>query len=189
MKWLLSLTLPLVLFSFYLSHAELPLEATTEAPFDKLLQSWRVLHFPLVADFNQDGLNDVAMVLESKTAQKSFLNLKSYPRKLQIYTQTSDNKYVLLSENTEIVLEKDQGGRKGDPFESLTFENNTLILRFTGGSSWAWETEYHFQFSQQNFWLSKYYEVFTTPAQDKFHDTIYPKSKLSLSKVSRSLDF
>lgn len=63
----------------------------------------------------------------------------------------------LITNNKNAVMQEDEGGVYGDPFDGMSIENNQLVLRFYGGSaSWRWIRKFNFSIVDEDIILSKY---------------------------------
>jgi len=65
-------------------------------------------------------------------------------RPLLLYRYLPDGKRELLARNDSLVLCQGCGGIHGDPYEDITFENDTLRISHYGGSSWRWDVTQEF---------------------------------------------
>ena len=98
-------------------------------------------------DLNNDGLEDIAGVIEyNKPYNKSALE-KAPPRILFIALREK-NGYRLSIQTEKAILKADQGGVWGDPFESISVNRGSLLIKFYGGSNYRWA--YNYRFSYQN---------------------------------------
>jgi len=100
-------------------------------------------------DFNQDGLNDIVLVLAPKTELSQ--DFSNETNRTLIILQKNLNGYQLSSYSTNGILCKNCGGIFGDPFEYISLKKKVLDIHHYGGSAWRWTNHFTFRF-QQNRW-------------------------------------
>lgn len=86
------------------------------------------------ADFNHDGIKDVALVIIDSIQEKIVMD--TY-RSL-IILEGKKIGYKLSRYCDSIILCSNCIGIHGDPFEGLEFRSNKLLIYHYGGSSWKW---------------------------------------------------
>ena len=99
-------------------------------------------------DLNDDGLQDVAMVIEVQSTQVEFPK-----RALLIAFGNEDKTYTLSTMAESAVLRKDQGGAWGDPFKSMVIDRGSVVLKHYGGSNWRWYHSYRFRYQDNDWYL------------------------------------
>ena len=92
----------------------------------------------LIIDFNKDNIQDFIIVLESNL-QDSLE--EEYPRILIALQGIDSFNYKMSAINDSLLLCKDCGGFF-DPYEGISFDQDTLLITQWGGSSWRWGVEY-----------------------------------------------
>lgn len=102
-------------------------------------------------DFNKDKLEDVVLVLYNKVEEKEDSYEYDCNRPLLILQKTN-NGFALSAYTSKGVLCKRCGGAFGDPYESISLENNVLNISHYAGSAWRWSKNFTFRF-QNNKWL------------------------------------
>jgi len=100
-------------------------------------------------DFNQDGLNDIVLVLALKTELSQ--DFSNETNRTLLILQKNLNGYQLSSYTTNGILCKNCGGIFGDPFDYISLKKNILDIHHYGGSAWRWTSHFTFRF-QQNRW-------------------------------------
>lgn len=100
-----------------------------------------------IGDLNNDGINDVAAVLEVKS------NPKSGSRGLLIAFGNKNKSYDLKIIAKNAVLNADEGGVWGDPFESISVNRGSVLLNFYAGSNDRWYSSYRFRYQNNGFYL------------------------------------
>jgi hypothetical protein len=100
-------------------------------------------------DLNNDGINDIALVIEELEA-----SAEGAPnRALLIAFGNEDNSYTLSIIAEHAVLKADEGGVFGDPLEDLTIDRGSVLLSFYGGSNWRWYSKYRFRYQDKDWYL------------------------------------
>ena len=99
----------------------------------------------IVADLNQDGLEDVLVISEEQDAE--------FPdRFLKLYLGAKNGTLKLQFSNADVVRTSDEGGVFGDPLSGLELKKNGAVtLSHFGGSAWKWAYKDTFQFRKGNF--------------------------------------
>jgi len=92
----------------------------------------------LILDYNNDNVQDFIMVLES-SSQDSLE--EEYPRILIVLQGLDSFNYIKKSFNDSLLLCKNCGGFF-DPYEGISFKQDTLLISQWGGSAWRWGVEY-----------------------------------------------
>jgi hypothetical protein len=92
----------------------------------------------LVLDFNNDNIQDFIMVLES-SLQDSLE--EEYPRILIVLQGIDSFNYKIKAFNDSLLLCKNCGGFF-DPYDEISFDQDTLLISQWGGSAWRWGVEY-----------------------------------------------
>jgi hypothetical protein len=92
----------------------------------------------LVLDFNNDNIQDFIMVLES-SLQDSLED--EYPRILIVLKGLDSLNYNMEAFNDSLLLCKNCGGFF-DPYDEISFDQDTLLISQWGGSGWRWGVEY-----------------------------------------------
>lgn len=120
----------------------------------------------IIRDFDGNGALDFAVIVEvnpkllidndeNQPCEKIDYEKNCYmvygKRKLSIYMNGSN---IPFTENTQIVLNAEDGGVFGDPLVGLSLnKRGSLMLDFYGGSSWRWGQSYTIQHRINNFYL------------------------------------
>jgi hypothetical protein len=101
-------------------------------------------------DFNNDGLQDVALVIANTATETKEDFEHDCNRALAILQKTTEG-YLLNSYTNSGVLCKNCGGVFGDPYNGINLKDNILSIQHFGGSAWRWSINYTFRF-QKNTW-------------------------------------
>lgn len=100
-------------------------------------------------DLNGDGIADIAAVIEEQEAGEE----EAPPRSLLIAFGAEDGTYSLSVIAANVILKSDEGGVWGEPFDSLSIEDGSVLVRHYGGSNWRWHNEYRFGFQDGDWYL------------------------------------
>lgn len=103
-------------------------------------------------DLNGDGLPDIVMALASDQEETVKMDAPEVPRLLVILFKTSDG-YKLAAKTDQVLLCKTCGGVFGDPFESISVNNGTVVIVHYGGSRDRWRFTYRFRYQNGDFFL------------------------------------
>lgn len=103
-------------------------------------------------DLNKDGLSDIAGVVESSRKWEGDSG-DAAPRLLFIAFQGTDGLYRLSVQTEKAILREDQGGVWGDPFESLSVDRGSILIKFYGGSNYRWGYIYRFRYQDGGWYL------------------------------------
>lgn len=98
-------------------------------------------------DLNGDNIVDKVAVIEEKTQSDTA------KRGLLIAFGTSDNGYVKSILADTAILQSNEGGAFGDPFESIEMDRGSVVINFYGGSNWRWYKKYRFRYQDQGWYL------------------------------------
>lgn len=144
--WKILFLIPAV---FLLSSGCITTVAAQPVDFETLIPEGWTIKSLAEGDLNNDSLPDAAVVIEKVSTIDDLIH-----RALILFVQ-EDGEYKLSLKNDAAILRADEGGVWGDPFESLSIDNGTLVLRFYGGSNWRWYSQYQFNFQNDGWYLSR----------------------------------
>ena len=90
-------------------------------------------------------------------------------KKLLVIKRNKDGQIHLIANNENAVMQEDEGGIWGDPYDSMDVENNRFVLRFYGGSgSWRWRRIFYYNVAKEGVELSKFaYYYFSANVADE----------------------
>ncbi|HTH57755.1 MAG TPA: hypothetical protein VL728_17030 [Cyclobacteriaceae bacterium] len=93
-------------------------------------------------DLNKDGLDDLAIIVESSVANED----GEKPRALRILLKNNkvDNTYTLEGRSDKVIYGAESGGMLGDPFAGMEIKNNVLEIDFYGGAREKWATTHRY---------------------------------------------
>ena len=66
-------------------------------------------------------------------------------RVLQIFKRDSENKWIKWQEFSNVIMNSDDGGAMGDPFEGLEIKNRVITINYSGGGGrfeWGYTYKY-----------------------------------------------
>ena len=121
------------------------LELIESHVLDELIPSGFDPWYAKSGDLNADGVIDVALVVSSES---------TLTRPLLLIVGDDAGGFALAKRNDLIIADMNSGGIHGDPFESLSIGDGELRICFFGGSSWRWEDNIVFRYSDiERDWL------------------------------------
>lgn len=139
---------------------------------DTIPGGWKVLKIA-TGDLNSDGLNDIAVVYESKDSlihYRCFLDSQSKipGRSIVVYLQ-KDGHFIPFVQNHDLVARADEGGMLPYLEPNLEIKNLELSLSFLYTRS---STSYHFKHNGTNFELIRAYSGgISSPGIGSFEST------------------
>ncbi len=89
---------------------------------------------------NRDTLTDVILVLKRKK------ELACDEKRFLVLLMKTESGYEFHSKNEDYLLSWDRGGQFNAPYDGMEWDNQELIIRHFGGSSWRWLQEIRFSF-------------------------------------------
>ncbi len=110
-------------------------------------EGWKIKS-SVEGDLNKDSLPDIAAVIEKEDDTDS-----SFPRILFVLVQDKDKSYTLTVKTATAIMKANEGGVWGDPFETISVDRGSILLRFYGGSNWRWYKHYRFKFQEDGWYL------------------------------------
>ncbi len=100
-------------------------------------------------DLNNDGINDIAIVIEETNK-----SIEAAPKRaLMVVFGNKDKTYTLSVIAENAILKADEGGVFGDPLEGISIDRGSLLISFYGGSNWRWYRTYRFRFQDNDWYL------------------------------------
>ncbi len=112
---------------------------------------WRAEGVPNEVDLNGDGRPDAVLVIShGGTGAPGDDPLVVVKHVLVLALRGSDGKLHRSIVSDDAVLDGDEGGAFGDPFESLTIEKGAVVIKHYGGSRdrWGYTHRYRYQNGQ-----------------------------------------
>lgn len=109
-------------------------------------------------------------------------------REIHIFKKKAD-KWNLLHKSIGAVLPSRNGGMMGDPFEDLTIENGTLVIRHFGGSREKWNYAHRYRFQKDNWFLiGATIEYFIVCEESSSYDYNVSTGKVNVTETKESCD-
>ncbi|MCZ4243894.1 hypothetical protein [Pedobacter punctiformis] len=135
-------------------------------------------------DLNNDGSEDLAMVLEYHKAidetrvygdnSTDIIKETQKPRMLVIFFKDKLNGlYQLSTQNNDFILRSEEGGKLGDPLQQIYIREGQLYLRFSGGSEWRWELGYTFKFQDKDWFLTNAVNLYYNNNTGEMTERVY----------------
>jgi hypothetical protein len=111
---------------------------------------WRFEGVPQEVDLNGDGRRDAAFVISNGGSGVSAAEPAIVKHVLVLALRGDDGKLHRSIVSDSAVLDGDEGGAFGDPFESLTIERGAVVIMHYGGSRdrWGYTHRYRYQDGQ-----------------------------------------
>ncbi len=119
-----------------------------------------------IGDLDQDTIPEKVMVFD--TGEKGEFGSK---RILLIYKKYK-GEWVLWQQSGSVILDSEQGGIWGDPFEDISIEEQSIVINHFGGSKPKWRYKHRFRLLQNDFHLVHAKVFFASPC-DYFEDFNY----------------
>lgn len=124
------------------------LPATGKSLENFIPKDWQLLK-RADGDLNKDGLTDNVVVIEYAKSNPD--SSDAPPRLLFVVFQQTEG-FQLAIQADKAILKSDAGGVMGDPFQNLTYNNNSFLISFYGGSRERWGYDLRFRY-QDNGWF------------------------------------
>ena len=133
---------------------QLPVSAKSADAF--VPDKWMLLD-SVEFDYNGDGTTDIVGVLNTISKEYEEYSRNSYiwyPRILFAARQTPDGDYLLDFQDINLIRTRDEGGMF-DPYQPLTFKNNSFTINAFGGSGWKWNELTTFEYRDNDWYLGE----------------------------------
>lgn len=101
-------------------------------------------------DLNADGIEEKVSVLETIEKSES-----GNIRLIQIY-RYMDGKWTVWHSSDKAILKYQKDIMMSDPFDRIKIDHDTLLIYFSGGSSWKWSYTDRYRFQNNQFELIGY---------------------------------
>lgn len=111
---------------------------------------WK-LESKVEGDLNRDQLPDVALTLTEKSKLPDNPDFDVIRRLLVLALRQKDGNWQRSAVSDHAVLNSDEGGVWGDPFQDIRIERGALVIEHFGGSNWRWGITSRYRF-QDNQW-------------------------------------
>ncbi|ASA24253.1 hypothetical protein B9T62_27915 [Paenibacillus donghaensis] len=103
-------------------------------------------------DLNQDGIPDLAAVIEQDQDQ-SQAEGEAAPRALVIAFGNKAHEFTRSVMAQKVMLQADEGGIWGDPFEQISINRGSVLVDHYGGSNWRWFSTHRFRYQNKDWYL------------------------------------
>jgi Leucine-rich repeat (LRR) protein len=107
-------------------------------------------NFIIDGDLNKDGIEDKAFVIENDELED-----EASKRNLIIAFGRNDGGYDFSVRANQAILNEEDGGTFGDPFEGIEIDRGSILLKFMGGSS-RWSKSFRFRYQDEGWYLIGY---------------------------------
>jgi hypothetical protein len=103
-------------------------------------------------DLNEDGKEDVVLVLNSK-GEDSIGGTDELNRILIVLFKSGDGFTVISKSDKPVKCKNCGGGGWGDPFNEIVIENGTLSIAHHGGGTMRWDKINKFRYQDGDFYM------------------------------------
>ena len=146
--------MPLIITARQDDERRAPLPAipeTASAPAGFAPSGW-VVEATVEGDLNGDGRNDAAIVIKSgeNRYDERTQRMRFARRALIVALREGNGSLHRSAVSDNAVLDGNEGGVMGDPFQGVTIERGTIVIQHYGGSRdrWSYTHRYRFQSGQ-----------------------------------------
>jgi hypothetical protein len=103
-------------------------------------------------DLNGDKIDDAAIVMTKPEVKENDAIEKREKRFLAL-AFGDGGRFERTAFSDKAVLDTDEGGIFGDPFEGIKIENGTVVIMHYGGSAWRWSYTHRYRWQQNRLML------------------------------------
>lgn len=140
-------------------------------------------------DLNNDGNNDLAVVVEFKEENEDSPGYAEGEfglgaRHIYIILGNEDGSYEITNRNEALILEHWMGGAFGDPLEGVSIENDILSIKHYGGSSSRWGYTMRFSYSDGQLVLTNMTELSHDAFTENIEETICDFANHTVARYS-----
>lgn len=173
-----------------------------DALLTQIADGYHVIDFAS-GDLNQDGVADVALIVEADEAANNVYWRFPFPleapyillderdqeesdaalRSLEVYFAGVNGSFEHVLSHSHWVDRADMGGMLGDPFDDMSIHNGTILISAWGGATAKWATELTLSFNAQKTNLDDSLAWRMVNYKNSYHDGITGKS----TEVDRNL--
>lgn len=111
-------------------------------------------------DLDKDSIAELVVIYNTGKSDDSGLF-----REIQIFKLTN-KQWVLWKKSSAAILQSEQGGMMGDPYQETLIQNGILLITHSGGSSWKWFHTDKYRFQNNEFALIGYSNDYGKPCED-----------------------
>lgn len=115
---------------------------------------WRLIK-QASGDLNEDGLDDIAGIIEHGEPYNRRA-MEEAPQRILFIALREGAGYHLSIQKENFILEADKGGVWGDPLHSISVNHGSLLVKFYGGSNYRWTYDYRFRYEDDGWYLIGY---------------------------------
>jgi hypothetical protein len=92
-------------------------------------------------DFNYDGTGDIICITN---------DTNSFDRTLFFLEGLNNKDFKVVERNDTLIMRSYDGGMYGDPYNGMSYSNDTLNISFYGGTSWRWFYNYYYCYDRKS---------------------------------------
>ena len=119
-----------------------------------------------LGDLNGDGFEEFIAAIETPNV------VENARERLVVIFQKQHEKWSLWKSSSACILNGEEGGVYGDPFEGIGIQDQMLHISHYGGSNWRWWVEDSYRFDGQDVILSKHSSYSGSLCDEKIEWTI-----------------
>ena len=103
-----------------------------------------------LGDLNGDGSDEFVAAVETPKI------IDGARERLVVIFQKQQGKWMLWKFSEAPILNSEEGGVLGDPFDNIAIQNQMLFISHYGGSNWRWSMEDGYRFDGEDIILSEH---------------------------------
>lgn len=137
-------------------------------------------------NLNSDSRDELAVIIEN--AGDTDAETGSASRWLLILSRRGQDKYAIVDYNPGFILSAEEGGVFGDPYNSISINNNTLTVVHYGGSNYRWGYVHEFAYDGNALKLVRLTETDEFTGTGNGTKTVYDFKGSSLKQYAEYMD-
>ena len=148
---------------------EMNAEVTSTKDYNQLVPDGFVIMDKAEGDSNNDGTQDMLLVLKSQQEKDEELLGDDAPeRMLRLLVKDANGMYSIAADNNNAIFKKNMGGAgSDDPYQSITVKPGQFSITHMGGSTDRWTYRHTFSYNKAaNAWFLKTIEEGDFDAMD-----------------------
>lgn len=148
---------------------EMNAEVTSTKDYNQLVPDGFVIMDKAEGDINNDGTQDMLLVLKSQQEKDEELLGDDAPeRMLRLLVKDANGMYSIAADNNNAIFKKNMGGAgSDDPYQSITVKPGQFSITHMGGSTDRWTYRHTFSYNKAaNAWFLKTIEEGDFDAMD-----------------------
>ena len=111
-------------------------------------------------DLDKDSIAELVVIYNTGKSDDSGLF-----REIQVF-KLSNKQWVLWKKSSAAILQSEEGGMMGDPYQETLIQNGVLLIVHAGGNSWKWGHTDKYRFQKNEFALIGYSNDYGKPCEE-----------------------